>query len=547
MYLMFSTVLGGVGLFLLGMTMMTDGMRLAAGPTLSNILQSATRSRWSALASGMGVTALVQSSSAITIASIGFVNAGLLSLTGAIWVLLGANVGSTMTGWIVAILGLKLKIDLLAMPLIGIGVFMRLIGNGKQSGAMGQAITGFGLLFLGIAMLQTGFADLTTHIALPQGDSLTTILLSTLMGMALTILMQSSSASTVVALTAAQGGLIGIEAAAAVVIGANVATSFKAILAALGATPNARRVAAAHVFFNVLTAIVALALLPFLIDGIQWVRGLGGSDFDPAITLAIFNTLFNVMGVMLIWPMSDYLINKLKGMFELKQHDIGRPRYLDETALPVPTLAAQALSREIMRMMRFAWQCLSQTVKPQQLLPSENTLLQSLAGLLLASETFVSGMNRSAMDAQTASRLAHLLRIRRYLENVQDLMLEVLKRPNVELVNDDMRSAFQAFEDAVLDVVRQFEPLLVNELEGSNVDFVGVKNYTDEAYESLKSATLTAGALGLLTIQAMESGLARFSAQRRVIQQLMKAHNWLEKDFIDQAKLKPESDVELGQ
>lgn len=538
MYLMISTVLGGVGLFLLGMTMMTDGMRLAAGPTLSNILQSATRTRWSALVSGMTVTALVQSSSAITIASIGFVNAGLLSLSGAIWVLLGANVGSTMTGWIVALLGLKLKIDLLAMPLIGVGVFMRLIGNGKQLGAFGQALTGFGLLFLGIAMLQTGFVDLTTHVELPQGDGLSTILLATLIGMALTIMMQSSSAATVVALTAAQGGLIGVEGAAAVVIGANVATSFKAVLAALGATPNARRVAASHVFFNVLTAIVALVLLPLLIDGSEWLSRLGRSDFDPAITLAIFNTLFNVMGIMLIWPMSDFLISKLKGMFELKQNDIGRPRFLDETALPVPALAAQALSREIMRMMRFAWQCVSQTIRPQLSLPSENTLQQSLAGLLVASETFVTGMNRSAMDAQTSNRLAHLLRIRRYLENVQDLMIEVLKRPNLEPVNVDMRQAAQVFEETVLTIIQQFGPVLENELEGSSIDLVEVKNQIDEAYESLKSTTLTAGAVGLIAIPEMESALARFSAQRRAIHQLIKAQSWLEKDFMGQAKLK---------
>jgi phosphate:Na+ symporter len=534
MYLMISTVLGGVGLFLLGMTMMTDGMRLAAGPTLSNILQGATRTRWSALASGMGVTALVQSSSAVTIASIGFVNAGLLTLTGAIWVLLGANVGSTMTGWIVAMLGLKLKIDLLAMPLIGVGVFMRLMGNGKQLGAFGQALTGFGLLFLGIAMLQTGFADLTTRVELPQGDGLTTIFLSVLIGMVLTILMQSSSASTVVALTAAQGGLIGVEGAAAVVIGANVATSFKAVLAALGATPNARRVAAAHVFFNVLTAIVALGLLPFLIDGIHWMRGLGGSTFDPAITLAIFNTLFNVMGIMIIWPFSDYLINKLRGLFELKQHDIGRPRFLDETTLPVPTLAAQALSREIMRMMRFAWQGVSQTVKPQVSLPSENTLQQSLAGLLLASEKFVTSMNRSAMDALTADRLAHLLRVRRYLENVHDLMIEVLKRPQVSLKNDTMREAFQLFETTVIHVAKQFESIQTDDMKGFELSLSDAKSQIDEAYESLKSNTLTAGALGQLSIQDMESALARFSAQRRAVQQLLKAQAYLKKDLDTQ-------------
>lgn len=543
MYLMLSAVLGGVGLFLLGMTMMTDGMRLAAGSALSNILQSATHTRLTALSSGMIVTALVQSSSAVTIASIGFVNAGLLSLTGAIWVLLGANIGTTMTGWIVAFLGLKLKIDLLAMPLIGLGVFMHLLGNGKQMGAWGQALTGFGLLFLGIGMLQAGFADLTNHISLPQGDGLSTIVLSTLIGMVLTILMQSSSAATVVALTAAQGGLIGIEGAAAVVIGANVATSFKAVLAAVKATPNARRVAAAHVFFNVLTAMVALALLPLLIYAIEWVRGLGGSDFDPAITLAIFNTLFNVLGLALVWPVSDYLINKLKGMFELKQYDIGRARYLDLTSLPVPTLAAQALSLEIKRMTRIAWQCVGQTLRTNESLSTENTLQQSLAGLILASETFVSGMNRTAMDANTADRLAHLLRIRRYLENVQDLVIEVMKRPHVVLANDQMRQSFQRFQEVVLTTAKRFDQddeAQANQASSQSFDdmFEDAWHKINDDYEALKSATLSAGALGIISIPDMESSLARFSAQRRAVQQLLKAQRWLENDLIAQASQK---------
>lgn len=536
---MFSTVLGGIGLFLLGMSMMTEGMRLAAGPSLTTILRQATGARIQALTSGMVVTALVQSSSAVTMATIGFVNAGLLTLTGAIWVLLGANIGTTMTGWIVAFLGLKLKIDLLAMPLIGVGVMMRIAYQGKSTGHFGQAITGFGLLFLGIAMLQTGFADLTQHVDLPQGDGIATIFLSTLIGIALTLMMQSSSASTVVALTAAQGGLIGLEGAAAVVIGANVATSLKAILAAVGATPNARRVAAAHVFFNVLTAVVALLLLPVLIAMIEWVRQLGGSDLDPAVTLAAFNTLFNVLGVLLIWPMSGYLVARVKMMFELKQSDIGRPRYLDDTALPVPTLAAQALSREIARMTRFAWQCVSQTLKPNATLPSETTLERSLSGLLQASESFVTHMNRSAMDGPTATRLAQLLRIRRYLENVHDLIGEVLKRPVITVQPAQTLDALDRFEQVVIEVASYFDRQQTS-FEQNAVDLYVTESTTqiNAHYEVLKSALLDAGARGELMIDTMESALARISAQRRAVFQLFKAEHWLAIDAINQASLK---------
>ncbi len=124
--------IGGLGLFLLGMTMMTDGLRVAAGPTLERILGAATRTRWHGLGSGVLVTAVVQSSTAVTVATIGFVNAGLLTLAPALWVLFGANVGTTMTGWIVALVGLKFKIETLALPLIGVGVLLRLSGGGTR-------------------------------------------------------------------------------------------------------------------------------------------------------------------------------------------------------------------------------------------------------------------------------------------------------------------------------------------------------------------------------------------------------------------------------
>ncbi|MCB2003143.1 MAG: Na/Pi cotransporter family protein, partial [Rhodoferax sp.] len=258
-------LVGGLGLFLLGMGMMTDGLKLAAGPALQSILAAATHTRWHALGSGILVTALVQASGAVTVATIGFINAGLLSLAPALWVLFGANVGSTMTGWLVAAVGLKFKIEALALPLVGLGAVLRLTGSGRRHGAIGTAVAGFGLLFMGIGLLQQNFAGLAGQLSLPEGGGAMVVLAQLLIGVLMTVLMQSSSASIAIALTAAQGGLIGAQGAAAVVIGANIGTTFTALVAAIGATPNARRAAAAHVIFNLITACVALALLPWLI------------------------------------------------------------------------------------------------------------------------------------------------------------------------------------------------------------------------------------------------------------------------------------------
>ena len=137
-----SLLAGGLGLFLLGMGMMTDGLKQAAGQALHNILASATRTRWHALGSGALVTAMVQSSTAVTVAAIGFINAGLLGLAPALWVLFGANIGSTMTGWLVALVGLKFKIEAFALPLVGLGMLLRLTGASQRRGAIGTAVAG---------------------------------------------------------------------------------------------------------------------------------------------------------------------------------------------------------------------------------------------------------------------------------------------------------------------------------------------------------------------------------------------------------------------
>lgn len=186
---------GGVGLFLLGMGLMTDGLRLAAGSALARILAKSTQTRWRGLGSGMLVTAMVQSSSAVTVATIGFVNAGLLQFRQGVWVLLGANVGTTMTAWLVALVGLQFKVEALALPLIGVGMLLRLTGEGSRRGAVGMALAGFGVLFLGIDMLKDTFFGLSDVVQLPGGSGALEVLTLVGIGVMLTVLMQSSSAA----------------------------------------------------------------------------------------------------------------------------------------------------------------------------------------------------------------------------------------------------------------------------------------------------------------------------------------------------------------
>jgi phosphate:Na+ symporter len=293
------TLLGGVGVFLVGMTLLTDGLKVAAGGALRGILARFTRNRFSAVGSGALVTALVQSSSATTLATIGFVSAGLLTFPQAVGVIFGANVGTTSTGWLVSGVGFKTDVSAIAFPFIGVGALLMLLTSGSRA-AVGTALAGFGLIFVGIDFLQEGMADLANDIdpGTFHGETFTGRLLLVGLGLLMTVLMQSSSAAIATTLTALNAGAVDMNEAAALVIGQNLGTTVTAVIAALGASTAARRTALAHTLFNGLTAVIALAALPLFV----WAATEVVEDGDPALSLAAFHTVFNLAGVALLLP-----------------------------------------------------------------------------------------------------------------------------------------------------------------------------------------------------------------------------------------------------
>lgn len=510
---------GGIGLFLLGMGMMTDGLKLAAGPALHRILAGATRTRGHALASGMLVTTLVQSSSAVTVAAIGFVNAGLLALGPALWVLFGANVGTTMTGWIVALVGLKFKVEALAMPLAGLGALLRLTGEGRRRGAIGTAVAGFGLLFMGIALLQQAFAGLAGQVELPQGEGAATVLAQLGIGILMTVLMQSSSAAMAITLTAAQGGLITAQGAAAVVIGANIGTTVTAVLAAVGATPNARRAAAAHIVFNVLTAAVALLLLPWLVAGLGAARAALGLPPDAAAKLALFHTLFNLLGVLLMWPLAARLTTWLQQRFRVREEDEAQPRFLDATVLAVPTLALDALARELAREGAVAVRVCRAALcgAAPGVLRVDAAIFDSLSA---AVERFVEGLRRASMPEPASARLAELLRVHRYQEAaVEQAVSAAALTPNAPVPGMPVE-AVGTFVAAADELFAGLDP------DYEMGDRVEAMQRMEACYEVLKTELLAAGAADL-ALDEMERALRRYSALRRAAQQIYKARSRL--------------------
>ena len=511
---------GGLGLFLLGMGMMTDGLKLAAGPALHRILANATRTRWHGLGSGMLVTALVQSSSAVTVAAIGFINAGLLGLSPALWVLFGANIGSTMTSWLIALVGLKFKVEAFALPLVGAGVVLRLTGEGLRRGAIGTALAGFGLLFLGIGLLQQSFTGLAGQISLPQGEGWLAVLGQLGIGVLMTVLMQSSSASMAIALTAAQGGLLSAQGAAAVVIGANVGTTVTALMAAVGATPNARRAAAAHVIFNLLTACVALALLPWLIGALSTAREALGLPSDPAAKLALFHTVFNLLGVLLMWPLANRLTRWLLQRFRAREEDEAQPQFLDDNVLAVPTLALDALEREVARIghlsVRMARAAL---VGGDAIALAGNRMI--VAQLDAAVEAFVERMNRAAMSQGTSERLAWTLRVLRYHETTAEQALLAASLKDLPAGLDNGLSAAQAgFGQQADALLALCDPQAG---EPGTAQLALALEAMEGAYQTLKAALLVAGAAGKVPLAGMEEALRRYSALRRAAEQAAKA------------------------
>ena len=211
--------IGGIGLFLLGMQLMTDGLKIAAGKTLRTILERSTATPLRGILSGVFITSLVQSSSAVTVATIGFVNAGLMDLLQAITVIYGSNIGTTMTGWLVSLVGFNFDIKIFALPLIGLGMFLRLTKGNGRSGAVGETLAGFGVFFLGIDLLRATFAE--TGINLPLtllGGGMGSHFTFLVLGFLLTVAMQSSSAAIAITLTATAGGFIPFDSGASLVI-----------------------------------------------------------------------------------------------------------------------------------------------------------------------------------------------------------------------------------------------------------------------------------------------------------------------------------------
>ncbi len=340
-------LLGGLGMFLYGMKMMSDGLENVAGDKMRHTLEVLTTNRFAAVGVGAGVTAVIQSSSATTVMVVGFVNAGLMTLLQATGVIMGANIGTTITAQLIAF-----KLSDIAPFILFIGMLMALFIKKRMFSRIGEIVLGFGILFLGLDLMarameplrsNEGFQALLTNFSNP--------LVGILVGAVFTAVIQSSSASVGILQALAAMGLIGLDGAVFVVLGENIGTCITAILASIGTSTNAKRAAGIHLTIKILGTVIFLPILLLFPGIIKWVESLSVGDVSRQI--ANFHTLFNVALVLILFPFAKYMVKLVTKLIKDKHEaDAVEKRliYLDERIAQTPVIALTQTQKEMNRM-----------------------------------------------------------------------------------------------------------------------------------------------------------------------------------------------------
>ena len=353
----FLKLLGSLALFLYGMKIMSESLQKFAGDRLRKILTAMTTNRVTGVLTGMLITALVQSSSATTVMVVSFVNAGLLTLAQSIGVIMGANIGTTVTAWIISALGFQVDISAFALPLLAFGVPL-MLSQRSQRKSVGEFIFGFSFLFMGLSMLQANAPDLEKNpdmLAFVQNYAnmgAGSVLLFVLIGTVLTIIVQASAATMAITLIMCANGWISFELGAALVLGENIGTTVTANLAALTGNTQARRAALAHLVFNVFGVIWVLCVFPFFTGAVSWfvenVMGIQTMSVAVPFKLSAFHTAFNVCNVLtLIWLVK--LIERTVCFIipQKEQEEEFRLRYISGGMLSTAELSILQASKEI--------------------------------------------------------------------------------------------------------------------------------------------------------------------------------------------------------
>ena len=468
--MIFGTV-GGLGLFLYGMGLLSDGLKKAAGEGLKRMLEMVTKWPLLAFGVGAGVTCLIQSSSATTVMVVGLINAGLLTLKQAICIVLGANVGTTMTAWIVALTSV-FKITTYALPTVALGFLLNVLGRRERTKYIGQILLGFGILFLGIGFMKDAFSYLQdSEGALKTLTAVGTMkvwgpLLAVLVGTLMTMLLQSSSASIAMVVVLASANAFGtnyhIALAVAIpfVLGDNIGTTITAQIAAFRTNPSARRTAMAHTVFNVLGVVV---ILPFVYVGlynrlVQYVYPGPLTQATIGFHIALSHTMFNVVNSFLFLPLVGVLQRIVLRIIPVTAEEAEmRPVTLERHLLATPRLALEQARGELVRMMHAAREALGSAV--MGLRHNDRRQIQRVQAKEEATDQFQTEITRYLVELsqrhlspEMANELPVLLHSVNDIERVGDLAVNI-----AEIATRKIDQDIQFSEPAQKDVLHAWE------------------------------------------------------------------------------------------
>ena len=446
-------ILGALAFFIYGMKLMSDGIQRAAGSQLRNILRTMTKNRYLGVFTGFLITALVQSSSATTVMTVSFVNAGLLTLIESAGVMMGANIGTTITGWLISLLGFKVKLAHYSIPLFAFGVPMLFTNRGKLR-YWGQFIIGFAILFLGLSYLKGAVPDLkSSPEALNFLKGFTdwgffSRLFFVFVGTVVTIVVQSSSAAMAITLTLCANGLLPFDVAAAMILGENIGTTITAELASLVGNTNAKRSARIHSMFNIIGVTWMVILLPWVLpvlsDFMQSAFGIGNPfDPDPALAaeaiplaLAGFHTIFNLTNVLLLLGFVPWLVKMAIWSVKKREDEDDVKLQHISTAVLTPELATIELQKEashfgevVSRMSEFMSTLLNSSKEKKQvkMLKKLKKYEEITDSMEIEITEYITKLADQEITQKTSIRLRSILNVCNDLERIGDIYYQISK------------------------------------------------------------------------------------------------------------------------
>jgi len=348
----FKVIAAGVAIFLFGMLSLETGFKVFTGGTLEKILARTTDKLWKSLTFGIVSTSIMQSSSLVSVITISFLSAGLIGLHQGVGIIFGANLGTTTGAWLIAGFGIKVNMSAYAMPMLVFGTLL-VLQKSKILTGIGYILAGLGFLFLGIHYMKEGFDAFKATLDLSQFavTGIKGLLIYTLVGLAATVIMQSSHATLVLTITALSSAQIGYENALALAIGANVGTTITAIIGSLSSNEQGKRLAGAHLIFNVFTGMVAIVFINQILQLVDFISiNVGIDDKNYTLKLAVFHSVFNLIGVLIMLPLMDRLVALLEKIIPTKTLAKSKPRFLHESTLMYADTATEAVLNETLHM-----------------------------------------------------------------------------------------------------------------------------------------------------------------------------------------------------